>query len=236
MKKNAVLACFLAFIACVSTAYAEAKSVVVVELFTSQGCSACPPADAVLQDLAEKPHVLALAFHVDYWDYIGWKDTFAQPVFTQRQKTYAKRLGRKHVYTPQMIINGHHDVIGSHAMEIGEILSDESKEPQAAMIESLAKEGEISLLIKNSDNSRPTPQSEILVIRFRAASQVEIKKGENKGRTLSYSNIVTSVSKIGNWRGTGTWKASYASSGTDKVAIIVQGKNQGRIYGSAILP
>ena len=112
MKENAVLAYFLAFIACVSTAYAEAKSVVVVELFTSQGCSACPPADAVLQDLAEKPHVLALAFHVDYWDYIGWKDTFAQPVFTQRQKTYAKRLGRKHVYTPQMIINGHHDVVG----------------------------------------------------------------------------------------------------------------------------
>ena len=83
-------------------------------------------------------------------------------------------------------------------MEIGEILSDEAKEPQAAMIESIAKDGEISLLIKNSDNSRPTPQSEILAIRFRAASQVEIKKGENKGRTLSYSNIVTSVSN--NWK------------------------------------
>ena len=95
MKKNAALAYFLAFIACVSTAYADAKSVVVVELFTSQGCSACPPADALLQDLAEKPHVLALAFHVDYWDYIGWKDTFTQPIFHPTPENLCKASGAK---------------------------------------------------------------------------------------------------------------------------------------------
>src|SRR6056297_2439763 len=91
---------------------------VVVELFTSQGCSSCPPADALLHDLAERGDVLALSLHVDYWDYIGWKDQFAQPAFTLRQKAYAVSGDRKMIYTPQMIVAGHVDVVGHKAMKV----------------------------------------------------------------------------------------------------------------------
>ena len=96
---------------------------VVVELFTSQGCSSCPPADKLMHDLAKREDVIALALHVDYWDYIGWKDLFADPEHTKRQQRYAFRGGRDVVYTPQMIINGQDDVVGARAMELAEIIA-----------------------------------------------------------------------------------------------------------------
>ena len=101
---------------------AQDKPVVVVELFTSQGCSSCPPADALLDRLSSRNNVLALSLHVDYWDYIGWKDKFASPAHTARQQAYARAAGRRSVYTPQMIINGLDDVAGTAPMDVADMI------------------------------------------------------------------------------------------------------------------
>ena len=235
MHKINFLGYVLACLTFVNSALADTKSMVVAELFTSQGCSSCPPADALLKNLAKKQHVLALAFHVDYWDYIGWKDTFAKPSFTKRQKSYAKQLGRKHIYTPQMIINGRYDVIGSRAMEVADILSDEIRRQKTIVITKIVNDKTIALSIAAAQNNISLPHSDVLAIRFRPYSEVSVNKGENKGKTLVYANVVTSVSKLGTWRGERSWKTTYSLSGSERVAIIVQKQNQGEIYGSVLL-
>ena len=235
MHKIDFLGYVLACLTFVSSALADTKSMVVAELFTSQGCSSCPPADALLRNLAEKQHVLALAFHIDYWDYIGWKDTFAKLSFTTRQKSYAKHLGLKHIYTPQMIINGRYDVIGSRAMEVADILSDEIRRQKTIVITKIGHDKTIALSIVPAQNNISLQHSDVLAIRFRPHSKVSVNNGENKGKTLLYANVVTSVSKIGTWRGEGKWKTTYSLSGSERVAIIVQEQNQGEIYGSVLL-
>ena len=108
---------------------ATAQSPVVVELFTSQGCSSCPPADKLMHELAKRDDVIALALHVDYWDYIGWKDVFAQPEFTARQRAYARLGNRKMIYTPQMVINGRDHVVGSNPKDTNALISSHKKLP-----------------------------------------------------------------------------------------------------------
>ena len=106
---------------------------VVVELFTSQGCSSCPPADALLHELSKRDDVIPLALHVDYWDYIGWKDSFAQPAFTARQRGYAQASGRRAIYTPQMIIGGQFDVVGNRPMDVAAIIRCQVLPPSLVM-------------------------------------------------------------------------------------------------------
>ena len=112
-----------------SPVFADDRHPVVVELFTSQGCSSCPPADAVLHDLASRDDVLPLALHVDYWDYIGWKDQFAKPSHTNRQKAYAHVGGRNMIYTPQMVVQGQEDVVGVKAMKLAELIEKHRNAP-----------------------------------------------------------------------------------------------------------
>ena len=146
----------------------------VVELFTSQGCSACPPADELLADLARRDDVIALALHVDYWDYIGWADTFASPQFTRRQDAYARAEGHRMVYTPQMIIGGVTRVLGHEPMRVTELVM-EQRDVEYPVEVSLARDEEGTIRLRaEASMAFDTPQMVVQVVRYRPSQTVEI--------------------------------------------------------------
>ena len=214
----------------------------VVELFTSQGCSSCPPADRVLAEIAGRGDMLALAWHVDYWDYIGWKDSFARPENAKRQRAYAASLGSKDVYTPQAIINGHEDVVGSRGTDVVralEALAGSGGGLTVAMNAEL-KDGVLNISIPANDHSADTT---LWMIYFKDHAQVSVERGELAGQTLDYTNIVSDVEMIG-MVGNKPLEASFAMKdiagrGFSSVALILQKvTNQGTpgpIVGAAMI-
>ncbi|MCB9992159.1 MAG: DUF1223 domain-containing protein [Hyphomicrobiaceae bacterium] len=165
----------------------------VVELFTSQGCSSCPPADAILSDISARSDVIALAYHVDYWDYIGWADTFASPRFSALQRAYAKSWNKDRVYTPQMVINGISDVVGSRQMAVNEALSRASLPVEMT----LSNDGHaVTIDIPANPGLKP---SILWMVTYRNSADVEIARGENAGRTIAYTQIVTDRRSLGMW-------------------------------------
>lgn len=210
---------------------ALAGSPVVVELFTSQGCSSCPAADRILAEIADRDDVIALALHVDYWDYIGWKDSFAKPQFTQRQKNYAHAAGERSIYTPQMIVEGQDHVIGSKAMELAKYIDHHADETDPVVI-TLKRSGKtvnISARVAN-----PVPSGMVVqVVTFTPEETVEIKRGENAGRTLTYHNIVRDWTVLGAWDGNGEYSASVDVPDGLRVAVLVQARNNGGMLGAA---
>lgn len=199
---------------------------VVVELYTSQGCSSCPPADALLAQMAERTDVLALSLHVDYWDYIGWKDPFAKPQFTKRQRRYARASGDKMVYTPQMVIGGTHKVVGSHPGQVSKAVA-EARRPAEVEIEVA---GDRVVLRRPME----AQAMEVHVVRFDPLRQTEIKRGENAGRRLSYVNVVTSWQTVSRWSGSRDL-ALDIPVGEGGVAVIVQRDGMGPVLGCARL-
>lgn len=205
---------------------------VVVELYTSQGCSSCPPADKLLHKLAERPGVIALALHVDYWDYIGWKDEFASPAHTKRQKVYARVAGNRTIYTPQMVIAGQDHVIGARPMEVMDLLA--AHKSQAAVVTlTLVREG-ARLRIAAPSPETPAPMV-VELVRFTPEATVDIRRGENAGRKLRYVNIVTDWSTVAEWSGAADLELDL-EAGEGPVAVIVQAAGQGPILGAAKLP
>lgn len=166
----------------------------VVELFTSQGCSSCPPADAFLGKLSMRDDVLALAYHVDYWDYIGWKDVHAKAAYTQRQRTYARAFDLRYVYTPQMIVNGRHQTSGN---DQGSILHAIEKERRSAS-EVTLQQDTTTLTLDGPEGSHPC---NVMLVRYLKEETTEVRRGENRGRRLTDYNIVTSLKNIGEWSG-----------------------------------
>lgn len=211
---------------------AFAGSPVVVELFTSQGCSSCPPADAMLHELAQREDVIALALHVDYWDYIGWKDQFAKPEYTQRQRQYAVLGHRRSVYTPQMIINGQTDVVGAKAMKLSEAIAKHAANP-SPMDVNLTLEGS-TLAIKASANGAKGPFV-VNVLRYTPRSKVRITRGENKGRTLAYANVVHDWKIVSEWDGNKPLSISADVTGEDPIVVIIQQNRFGPIVAAARL-
>lgn len=167
----------------------------VVELFTSQGCPSCPPADALLLELAQRGDVVALGYHVDYWDYIGWPDTFADPAFSDLQRAYSVALGKHRVYTPQMVIDGRHDVVGSRA---GEVNARIGGTPLPVEVRLSAGDGTLHVEVP-PDPSRPAGEATIWLVAFCDRQDVEIEHGENEGRTISYAQIVIRRQVLGMW-------------------------------------
>ncbi len=175
---------------------------IVLELFSSQGCSSCPPADKLLGEIARQPHVIAWTLPVDYWDYIGWKDTFGKPAHTDRQKAYAKVRGDGQVYTPQIIVNGVAHVVGS---DIGAI--------RAAGERYYGKQGALSVPLKVTEKNGAlevevgaapdgTPkQANLMIVRVTRNATVTVGRGENSGRTLEYTNVGRSAARVGEWKG-----------------------------------
>ncbi len=200
LSRNIKGAAVAALCACAMPAQAAATEILhptgVLELFTSQGCSSCPPADLVLAEMAQTGKTLALAWHVDYWDYIGWKDTFARPDNTKRQRAYAVSMGAKGVYTPQAIINGRKDVVGSRGKDVEEALDALEGTPEGLTVPIDAKvsDGVLKISIPANAHSAGTT---LWMVYFRNHAKVDVKRGELAGRTLDYTNIVTNVEMIG---------------------------------------
>jgi len=180
------------------TALAEPKAV--VELFTSQGCSSCPPADAHLAELAKRDDVVALSLHVDYWDYLGWKDTFGRAQHTERQYAYAKVRGDGKVYTPQMVVNGHEGLVGSDREAVEEVLA----RSDLPLDVSISRNGGALDIVVQPGEAAPAyhlPEVTVRLIVFEPAASVTIERGENAGRTATYRNVVRSIRPIGMWKG-----------------------------------
>lgn len=210
-----------------------ADSPVVVELYTSQGCSSCPPADAFLGQLAGREDVIALALHVDYWDYIGWKDEFASPQYTKRQKGYASVAGRRSIYTPQMIVQGQEHVVGNHPQNVTALINQHAATgPQLDL--HISRTGG-ALTIEATRRAGETTDAVVQLVRYMPEKSVKIRSGENAGRTLTYSNIVTSWEQLGKWDMRAPLSLSERVKGDDPVVVIVQEAGPGRILAAARL-
>lgn len=194
---------------------------VVVELFTSQGCSSCPPADALLKQLAQRSEVLALALHVDYWDYIGWKDSFASPAYTNRQKGYAQVGGRRMIYTPQMIVMGHQDVLGADGMAVAEAIAEHQQSPRPVALEVQRNGGRVTLTLVPRVELGNDPIT-IQIARYVPAQSVEITRGELAGHHLEYTNIVSDLQQVGLWDGQESLEMTIEYPGDLPGAVLVQ--------------
>lgn len=204
---------------------------VVVELFTSEGCSSCPPADALLSELARRPGIIALAYHVDYWDSLGWKDRFSMPVATLRQRGYAKRLSRSGAFTPQLVVSGDTSVVGSNRTAVEQAIAGD----RDALAVVLSREGD-NLQIRFPEAWRDP--MDVYLVSYLAAATSKIERGENARRTLRHANVVRSFKRLGNWNGKPqlmTAPISELPRDASAVAVILQRKNQGAVAGAATL-
>ncbi|MBY0532321.1 MAG: DUF1223 domain-containing protein [Xanthobacteraceae bacterium] len=202
-----------------SPALAGGKSV--IELFTSQGCNSCPPADKLLGKLTQNPNLIPLTLAVDYWDYLGWKDTLALAEHAKRQRHYAKVRGDMNVYTPQAIVNGVKYAVGSDANEISSALRNHpTNEPEIPL--AVKRDGE------NISVDVGPGQGKATVWMLSVAGKVEVKiaKGENKGETITYFNVVRAWRNLGAWSGarimTSVPVAELLNKGADSVVVLVQ--------------
>ncbi|GKY87777.1 DUF1223 domain-containing protein [Sinisalibacter aestuarii] len=215
---------------------ADEKPLVVLELFTSQGCSSCPPADAMIAELAGRDDVLALALHVDYWDYIGWADSFARPQNTKRQKAYARMAHSGSIYTPQIVVAGVDHVIGFKPMQVAELLSTHGDEmPPVEISVEQAGEGLRIRCAARAGAALPHTINVDLVGYIREAS-VDIAHGENEGKTITYANIVQSWDRLGTWNGSGSFEFEATLPEGGHYAVIVQAAGPGRVLAALRLP
>jgi hypothetical protein len=210
---------------------------VVVELYTSQGCSSCPPADALLGELARRKDVVALSFHVDYWDYIGWKDPFASAAATERQRDYGRALGLKMVYTPQIIVDGTADAVGSDQNAVEKLIAAAAKRPRVDIKFSLDEMGRLFVELPEHPLAG---MATVWLAVFDSEHKTAVARGENSGATLSDYNVVRELRRVGNWPGTPVQlpvaMAPDAAAKHDGCAIIVQLGETGPILAAAIVP
>lgn len=199
---------------------------VVVELFTSQGCSSCPPADAVLSELAKRPDVLALSFHVDYWDRLGWKDPFSSPTATRRQRAYGDQFRLRAIYTPQIVVDGKAEMVGSDKRAVTGAIAA-TKTTQLADV-SLKREG--SGIAVHVGASGLPDEARVQLVGYVRGQTTRVTAGENAGRRLPNSNIVVSYDVLG--QGAGDWR--LPANADTVYALLVQGRD-GRMLGTAVL-
>jgi hypothetical protein len=205
----------------------------VVELFTSEGCSSCPPAEAYTAELAQRSDVLPLTFHVNYWDNLGWPDRFSSPEATQRQRTYAQALRLSSVFTPQTVIDGRRSFVGSDRQAIGRELLAPRDGPPISLAE---RDGDITIGLGAYHAAAP---GEVVLLALRHSAVTPIGRGENAGRTINEVNIVRNIRTLGRWDGRAmayhVRVNSLASDATD-VAVLIQAAGQSSIVGAATLP
>ena len=205
----------------------DAAHPTVVELYESQGCSSCPPANANVNAIADRPGILALNFAVTYWDYLGWKDTFARPAYTARQWDYAHSSGRGQVSTPQVIINGRAAVVGANATTLAAAIRDNARGASGPTIG--ASHGRVTI-----GPATAAGPATIWLVRYAPRNiAVPIRAGENDGRTLDHRNIVRSLDALGSWRGSPVSFALPSGDPLYRTAILVQQGKGGPIIAAA---
>ncbi len=203
----------------------------VIELFTSQGCSSCPPADALVVELAKDPTLIALTLPVTYWDYLGWKDTLGKDSFAKRQKFYAKARGDGQVYTPQVVINGASHAIGSEKAEIEKAVSQVATTGFAARVTLKEESGALQIHVAPANGDSETTAG-IWVLPTTRQAAVPVTRGENQGRTLSYANVVRGMVRVGDWTGKDTTVTAPLSATqapeADGYVVVVQAEWPGK--------
>ena len=217
-------AVLLALAGMTAPAGAEARPLV-VELFTSQGCSSCPPADALLSELARREDVIALGFHISYWDRLGWKDPLSSAASTERQKIYALRFNGGQVYTPQLVVDGVSEMVGSDrtavAAALGRVQSSE-----AAAVRFAADRRSVTI-------GSGAGQGEVLLVRFARHRTTEVAAGENSGRVMDDTNGVTAVAPLGAWEGGSLRLTVEPPAAGEGMAVLVQAPD-GHMLGAAL--
>ncbi|NUB42927.1 DUF1223 domain-containing protein [Fertoebacter nigrum] len=232
MRQMISAACGL-WLGLAATGHAQSQPVVVVELYTSQGCSSCPPADEHMAKLVADPRVIPLALHVDYWDYIGWKDKFASPDFTKRQKAYARAAGSRTIYTPQMIVAGQERVEGHQPDALAALIGLHAA---LATPVTLRLERSGGMLLIRAEADPPLGQGvQVQLVRYRPVEQTTIESGENAGKTVTYHNIVTSWQNLGLWSGTVPLEMEAVADGDEPVVVILQNEGPAGIVAAARL-
>jgi hypothetical protein len=208
---------------------ADAAHPVVVELFQSQGCSSCPPANANLMAIADRPDVLALSFGVTYWDKLGWKDTFARPQFTARQWDYAHALRHPNVFTPQIVVNGRADGVGADKGELAGLIR-QGERGQAGP--SLTVQSGAVLV---GAGTAPGPGADVLLVRYDPRIvQVPVRRGENGGKTLPHKNVVRELVRLGRWSGPATrFTLPPVEDPALSTAVLIQTAGVGPILATA---
>ena len=214
---------------------APATSPPVLELFTSQGCSSCPAADALFKAYATRRDLIALSMPVDYWDYLGWKDTLANPKCSKRQRAYAKSRGDGQIYTPQVIVNGRAHVNGAAKAEIEAALKASRNQPTPTVIKAAVADGLITIDMPAA--SLKVADATVWLAVVQAEAVVEIRAGENRGRSLTYYNVVRDLVPVGMWSGTAATirqqTASLSSNANEIYAVMVQSGMGGPILTAA---
>lgn len=212
-----------------------ANSPVVLELFTSQGCSSCPPADALLGELAKQDGVVALALHVDYWDYLGWKDSFGSPAHTSRQRAYAKAAHSRSIFTPEMVVQGAIRLKGHDAKRISAQIARLRERPPLVDLD-ISREAE-TLVIRIAAAAEIDGPADVHVVRFIPSETVEIDAGENAGRRIDYANIVTEWQTIARWDGDAPLDLAFElGASNEPIAVIVQRAPIGTVLTAAQFP
>jgi hypothetical protein len=211
---------------------APSAGVTVLELFTSQGCSSCPSADVLFKAYADQPGLIALSYSVDYWDYLGWKDTFANPKFTERQRMYGRTVSNGQIYTPQMVINGASHAVGSSRRDIDAAVTARRPVPAFA-VDATRADGAIAVRAATAGQAG---QARILLVTVRPPQTVAVKRGENSGRTLTYVNVVRDVADVGGWTG-GTVVVKPPADGAglgpgERYAVLIQAAAHGPVIGA----
>jgi hypothetical protein len=223
-----LLSLLIGGLAAVASGMAQAaERPVVVELFTSQGCSSCPPANAFLNELSKQPSdVLALAFHVTYWDYLGWKDPFSLAVATDRQAQYGRRFGDGS-YTPEIVVDGAAGLVGSDRAEVNSAIAKARVQSRdSAEVTLVAHDGKASI-----DIGPGTGAARVMLVGFDREHVTAIGRGENRGRTMAEANIVRAFRPVGQWNGA-PLHIDEALPGGEQVAVILQSAD-GRIVGAS---
>jgi hypothetical protein len=232
-----------AIVAIIRPAHADPRAV--IELFTSQGCSSCPPADKILGELAKDPSVIALSMPINYWDYLGWKDTLADSRFSARQKAYSQVRGDREVYTPQVVVNGSAHVIGSDRAGIESAINATEKSDGVMSVPvTMTQSGkEISVSVAASSRGPAARHGEVWICSISKAVPISIGRGENSGRQVTYHNVVRNLLKVGDWNGTaGSWTVpleNISREGVDAAVVYVQDGNRekpGVMLGAAFAP
>jgi hypothetical protein len=223
----------------VSPAHADQR-LTVVELYTSQGCPACAAAEDFQAELAGRPDVLALSFHVDYWDYIGWKDPFANEVFSQRQQRYLEQLKLPYVYTPQMVVDGKLHASGNHQQQV-ESNIERARDLAQGRVEvdvTRISDGQVRIQIPGSD-ALYRGEADIMLVRFDEKHVTDVTRGENKGKTLTNHNVVRLLRPVADWNGEAVDMVmrlqDIGGANPAYCAIFVQERGQGRILGASVV-